>query len=360
VVTPSRSGTGSDAESPAAPSSALPPPRSGPPRPLETAEIDRYLRAALDEDRGGGDLTSFTAVPEKARARATLVAKGAGVLAGLPVFARTFEICDRRAKIELLAKDGSTCKKGDVVARIEGSARALLLAERTALNFIQRLSGTATMTAKFVRLAREAVGADGASGGSAAGGPSGGSAVDGPSGRTAEKPSERTARAEAPRILDTRKTTPGLRLLEKYAVRCGGGENYRFGLYDEVMVKENHIELAGRGIEAVLEDLRRAVGPGIRITSEARDEREALAAVDGGADVVLLDNMTAKELARLAPILRARAAHRGRPVELEASGGVDERTIGDIARAGVDRISIGALTHSAPALDLSLELEPAP
>jgi nicotinate-nucleotide pyrophosphorylase (carboxylating) len=337
VATPSRSGARSETEpgprpeagSPAAQPSSLPPPRSGPPRPLETAEIDRYVRSALDEDRGGGDLTSFTAVPEKARARATLVAKGAGVLAGLPVFARTFEICDRRAKLELLAKDGSTCEKGDVVARIEGSARALLLAERTALNFIQRLSGTATMTAKFVRLAREATAAAGRD-------------------------------ANAPRILDTRKTTPGLRLLEKYAVRCGGGENHRFGLYDEVMVKENHIELAGRSIEAVLEDLRRAVGPGIRITSEARDEREALAAVDGGADVVLLDNMTPKELARLAPILRARAAERGRAVELEASGGVDERTIGDIARAGVDRISIGALTHSAPALDLSLELEPAP
>jgi len=356
VATPSRSGTGSDAESPAAASAALPPPRSGPPRPLEPVEIDRHVRAALDEDRGGGDLTSFTAVPEKARARATLVAKGAGVLAGLPVFARTFEICDRSAKIELLAKDGATCKKGEVVARIEGSARALLLAERTALNFIQRLSGTATMTAKFVRLAREAVGIDGGvdSGTNVRGEPGKGGRTEGESGRPGG------SGTNAPRILDTRKTTPGLRLLEKYAVRCGGGENHRFGLYDEVMVKENHIELAGRTIEAVLEDLRRAVGPGIRITSEARDEREALAAVDGGADVVLLDNMTAKELARLAPILRARAAERGRPVELEASGGVDERTIGDIARAGVDRISIGALTHSAPALDLSLKLEPTP
>jgi nicotinate-nucleotide pyrophosphorylase (carboxylating) len=316
-----------------APSSALPPPRAGLPRPLETAEIDRFVRPALDEDRGGGDLTSFTAVPEKARARATLIAKGAGVLAGLPVFARTFELCDRRVKVELVAKDGATCKKGDVVARIEGSARALLLAERTALNFVQRLSGTATLTAKFVRLAREAV--------------SGATGVPGTD-------------PEGPRILDTRKTTPGLRVLEKYAVRCGGGENHRFGLFDEVMVKENHIELAGRGIEAVLEDLRRAVGPGIRITSEARDEREAFAAVDGGADVVLLDNMTPKELARLSPLLKERAKERGRPVEIEASGGVDEKTIGEIARAGVDRISIGALTHSAPALDLSLELEPAP
>jgi nicotinate-nucleotide pyrophosphorylase (carboxylating) len=303
-----------------APQAGLPPPRSGPPPPLEAPEIDRAVRAALDEDRGAGDLTSNTAVPEKARARASLVAKAEGTLAGLPVFARAFELCDRRAKVELLLADGARCRKGDVVARVEGPARALLLAERTALNFVQRLSGTATLTARYVRLAREA--------------------------------------GAAPRILDTRKTTPGLRALEKYAVRCGGGENHRFGLYDEVMVKENHIELAGRSIEAVLADLRRAVGPGVRITCEARDEKEASAAVDGGADVVLLDNMSPAELARLVPVLRARARSLGRAVELEASGGVDERTIGEVARSGVDRVSIGALTHSAPALDLSLELEP--
>jgi nicotinate-nucleotide pyrophosphorylase (carboxylating) len=280
------------------------------------------VRIALDEDRGSGDLTSETAVPEKARARASLVANSDGVLAGLPVFARTFELCDRKARVELVGRDGSACRKGDVVARVEGPARALLLAERTALNFVQRLSGTATLTARFVRLAREAAG------------------------------------DRAPRVLDTRKTTPGLRFLEKYAVRCGGGENHRFGLFDEVMVKENHIELAGRSIEAVLADLRAALGEGARITCEARDEKEALAAVDGGADVVLLDNMNAAELARLGPILRGRAKERGRAIEIEASGGVDERTIAAIANSGVDRVSIGALTHSAPALDLSLELEP--
>jgi nicotinate-nucleotide pyrophosphorylase (carboxylating) len=207
----------------------------------------------------------------------------------------------------------------------------LLLAERTALNFIQRLSGTATLTARFVRLAQDAWGADSRGANAASAGP---------------------------RILDTRKTTPGLRLLEKYAVRCGGGENHRFGLFDEVMVKENHIELAGRSIEAVLSDLRRAVGPDVRITCEARDQEEALAAIDGGADVVLLDNMAATELTRLCPLLRARARERGRRIELEASGGVDERSVAEITRSGVDRISIGALTHSAPALDLSLELEP--
>jgi nicotinate-nucleotide pyrophosphorylase (carboxylating) len=308
------------------PPAGLPLPRTGPPRLLEDVEIDRFVRPALDEDRGGGDLTSVTAVPEKARARATLIAKADGVLSGVHVFARTFVLCDRRARVELLLEDGKPFWRGDVIARIEGSARALLVAERTALNFVQRLSGTATLTSRFVELARSAEGA---------GSP-----------------------ANGVRILDTRKTTPGLRQLEKYAVRCGGGENHRFGLFDEVMVKENHIELAGRGIEAVLGDLRRAVGPTIRITCEARDDREAFAALEGGADVILLDNMDAPTLTDLCPKLRARATELGRKVELEASGGIDERTLVAIARSGVDRLSIGALTHSAPAMDLSLELEP--
>jgi nicotinate-nucleotide pyrophosphorylase (carboxylating) len=300
--------------------SLLPAPRRGPSAPLTNERIDVFVRPALEEDRGGGDLTSIHAVPERARARATLVAKSAGVLAGVAVFARTFELVDPHARVELVLPDGARFTKGAVLARIEGSARALLTAERTALNFVQRLSGIATLTARFVEAA------------SAAGG--------------------------VARILDTRKTTPNLRTLEKYAVRCGGGENHRFGLYDEVMVKENHIELAGRPLSEVLLDLRRAVGPSVRITSEARDEAEALAGVDGGADVVLLDNMSPSEMARLCPLLRARAAAAGRQVELEASGGIDLGNVAAVSRSGIDRISIGALTHSAPALDLSLDLEP--
>ncbi len=302
---------------------SLPSPRIGIPAPLAAVEIDSFVRPALAEDLEHGDLTSAHAVPEHARAVATLVPKSVGVASGLAVFARTFELCDSRAKVEILGQDGARIARGEVLVRIEGSARALLAAERTALNFVQRMSGIATLTARFVEIVRAAT-------------------------------------AHPPRILDTRKTTPNLRVLEKYAVRCGGGENHRFGLFDEVMVKENHIELAGRPIEAVLADLRRAVGPSVRITSEARDEREALAGVDGGADVVLLDNMTPTEMARLAPILRARAADRGRALELEASGGIDEHTLAAVARSGVDRISIGALTHSAPALDLSLDLAPIP
>jgi nicotinate-nucleotide pyrophosphorylase (carboxylating) len=301
---------------------ALPAPRIGQPVPLTVAEIDAILRPALAEDKGGGDLTSITAVPERARARARLVAKSAGVVAGLAVFARAFELCDPSGpKIALLVEDGARIARGAELATIEGSARALLTAERTALNCVQRMSGIATLTARWVDMARE-------------------------------------AGMDPPRILDTRKTTPLLRRFEKYAVRCGGGENHRFGLFDEVMVKENHIDLAGRPIEAVLSDLRRAVGSAVRITSEARDEKEALAGVDGGADVLLLDNMTPDEMQRLCPVLRARAQERGHRIEIEASGGIDERTIAAVARSGVDRISIGALTHSAPALDLSLDLQP--
>ena len=297
----------------------LPAPRRGLPPALTRELVDRFVKPALEEDRGGGDLSSFHAVPEKARARAKLVSNSAGVLAGLSVFARAFELSDGRAKVELLAEDGARIAPGQELARIEGSARALLTAERTALNFVQRMSGIATLTARFVERA-------------AAGGPA--------------------------RVLDTRKTTPNLRALEKYAVRCGGGENHRFGLFDEVMIKENHIELAGRPVAEVLRGIRKALGPRVRITCEARDEAEARAGVEGGADVVLLDNLRPAELARLCPLLRAEARKLGREVELEASGGIDLESVADFARSGVDRMSIGALTHSAPALDLALDLEP--
>jgi nicotinate-nucleotide pyrophosphorylase (carboxylating) len=160
------------------------------------------------------------------------------------------------------------------------------------------------------------------------------------------------------RVLDTRKTTPGLRALEKYAVTCGGGENHRFGLYDEAMLKNNHLDLARAGLGELLAHLRARHGPELRITAESRDEREALVAVAGGADVVLLDNLAPPILAGLCPRLRAAARGRARPLELEASGGITLENAAEYARSGVDRISVGALTHSAPALDLALRLEP--
>jgi nicotinate-nucleotide pyrophosphorylase (carboxylating) len=283
------------------------------------------LRRALDEDARSaagapqgegrtGDITSEHAIPAEARAQARLVAKSRGILAGLAAFARTVELCDPRAQVELLARDGGALEPGQVVARARGSARALLRAERTALNVVQRLSGIATLTARFVERA-------------------GGRA----------------------RILDTRKTTPGLRVLEKYAVRCGGGENHRFGLFDEAMLKNNHVDLAGRPLGELVQRLRAELGPRVRIHAEARDEAEGLSAVEGGADVVLLDNLSVERMTALCP--RLRAAARGRALEIEASGGVDLDSVAAIAASGVDRVSVGALTHSAPALDLSLYLE---
>jgi len=297
-------------------------------RDLETA-LDDLVRRALAEDLGvdvtpstapedliARDLTTRTAVPAGARGRATLRAKAPGVFAGGEAFARALLFIDPEATIEAAVEDGTAVLPGDVVLHAAGSARALLVAERTCLNIVQRMSGIATITRQAVDLV-EGTGA---------------------------------------RILDTRKTTPGMRALDKYAVRAGGGHNHRIGLFDEVMVKENHVDLAGRSIEEVLADIRRDVGPSTTITCEARDADEARAAVRGGADVVLLDNMDAAALTALCPVLRALAREVGRDVQLEASGGITPESLADVARTGVDRISMGALTHSAPALDLSLDL----
>ena len=297
----------------------LPAPRAGRPEPLDTDAVRTAVQAALEEDLDSGDVTSLGAVPEAARAAARLVAKEAGVVAGLDLFVCAFELRDPEARVTRRVDDGDAVVVGQELVRIEGRARALLEAERVALNFIQRLSGTATLTRRFV----EAV---------------------------AEGPSVR--------VLDTRKTTPGLRLFEKHAVRAGGGENHRFGLFDEAMIKENHAALAGVPVPEALRALRAHVGPGVRITCEARDEAEALAAVEGGADVVLLDNFEASVLPPVCERLRAAAAAAGRRVELEASGGLTLETVAAYGATGVDRLSIGALTHSARALDLSLYLEP--
>ncbi len=286
-----------------------------PPAPL----IDGLIAVALEEDRGRGDVTSETLVPAEARAEARLVAKEDGVLAGAPIFAAVFRACDPGVRVEWAVEEGQRVDRGGELARISGSARALLLAERTALNLLQRLSGIATRTAGLVDLVADVPGV---------------------------------------RILDTRKTTPGLRALEKYAVAVGGGENHRFGLFDQALIKENHLALSGGGPEEAVARLRAAGGKELFITCEAADAEEARAAVRGGADVVMLDNMSPPAMAELCPELRALAAELGRTIEVEASGGVDEGTVLEIARSGVDRISVGALTHSAPSLDLSLYLEP--
>ena len=309
-----------------APASGALPIRRGLPEPLPRETYDGLVRDALREDLADaarasdetGDLTSDAVVPEDRRALGRLVARAPGRLAGLAVFARVFDHAGGGVAVRLLAADGDAVETGAVVAELEGRARTLLVGERTALNFLQHLSGVATHTARFVE------------------------------------------RAGGARILDTRKTTPGLRALEKYAVRCGGGENHRVGLFDEVMIKDNHADLAGEPLAALVARARRRVGAGVRITAEARDAGEAVAAVEGGADVVLLDNFTPGGLAELCPRLREVARASGRAVELEASGGIGLANVAAVAASGVDRISVGELTHSAPALDLSLELEPAP
>ncbi len=285
---------------------------------FQDAAVERLLAAALTEDVGAGDLTTDTVIPEGARARARLIARASGILAGGEVFVRVFARLDPLVSVRRRLADGAALASGDVVLELEGRARALLVGERTALNLVQRLSGIATLTARFVAAARPV------------------------------------------RVLDTRKTTPGLRALEKYAVTCGGGENHRFGLFDEAMLKNNHLDLARAELGTLLAALRARHGQELRITAEARHEREALAAVAGDADVVLLDNFRPAELGALCPRLRAAARARVRPLELEASGGITLENAGAFARSGVDRISVGALTHSAPALDLALRLEPLP
>ncbi len=287
------------------------------------AEIDlegvrELVARALAEDIGGGDITAAATVPPDARARARIVQKQPGVVFGLDVVEEALRQSGEIDLFERLASEGEW--RGDVpadVARVVGSARALLAAERTALNLLARLSGIATLTARYV------------------------AAVEG---------------TEA-KILDTRKTTPGLRALEKAAVAAGGGHNHRMGLYDGVLIKENHAAVAGGVGHAVR--LAREAEPEREIEVECRDAGEVAEALDAAADRLLLDNMSPGEL-RPAVVARDDAARAHGPLAtLEASGGITLEGVADVAATGVDFISVGALTHSAPALDLSMLIEAA-
>lgn len=290
---------------------------------LHEASLRTCVRNALAEDLGRDDLsldadvTTRLAVPGGKRGRARLVAKAIGVLAGLSCAEMAFRLLDPSVSCELLRRDGDPFVPGDVVLHVEGDMRALLAAERTALNFVQRLSGVATSTRAFV------------------------AAVAGTSAR----------------ILDTRKTTPGLRILEKAAVLAGGGCNHRIGLFDQVLLKENHFGFAApRPYHEVVRAC--VLGQDRPVVAEARTVAEAEAAVRGGASVVLLDNFEpGQPLREAVAVVRSAAATMGREVLTEASGGVNLKTVRAFAECGVDRISIGALTHSAPAADLSLLVE---
>jgi nicotinate-nucleotide pyrophosphorylase (carboxylating) len=272
--------------------------------------IDHEVIArALAEDVGDGDVTTAATVPEDARARALITQKAPGVIYGLDVAVQVFCALDPGMVLERVVSEGAWREDGGPVLELEGSARAILTGERTALNFLQRLSGVATMAARCAR----AVAGTGAT------------------------------------ILDTRKTTPGLRALEKAAVAAGGATNHRFGLFDAILIKENHAALAGGVGEAVRR--AREYAPGLTLEVECRTLAEIDEALAAGAPWILLDNMTVAQLGHAVRHVDGRA-------RLEASGGVTLDTLREIASTGVDFISVGALTHSAPALDLSLLLEP--
>jgi nicotinate-nucleotide pyrophosphorylase (carboxylating) len=283
--------------------------------PFDPELAGRVVRAALEEDGAYQDVTTLALVPPEQRGHGVLIAKERGVLAGLPLAKAAFRALDATMEFQPKLDDGARLEYGSVIATVSGPLAPILSAERVALNFLQRLSGTATLTRALVE------------------------AVNG----------------LPVRIVDTRKTTPGLRALERYAVRAGGGHNHRFNLADGVLIKDNHIA-AGRTRDVPLAGVIAAARAGaphmLRIEIEVERFEEAVEAVEAGADVILLDNMTPEEMARCVKMIDGRAL-------TEASGGITLANVRAIAESGVDIISSGALTHSAKALDISLEIESA-
>ena len=281
---------------------------------LSSKQIDGIINLALAEDIIQGDVTSETLIPANLQGRAIILAQEKGVLAGGEVARGVFLKVSPSIKVKLLVEDGTMIKSGDILATVSGRVIDILKAERVALNFLQRLSGIASLTARYVA----------------------------------------ETNGLGVRICDTRKTTPGLRLLEKYAVATGGGENHRFHLGDGVLIKDNHLTaLRNQGISLkdIVAQARRNAPEGSAVEVEASNVEEALEAVQGGADVILLDNMSPDEMHRVVGLIPGH-------IKTEASGGITLANIRAVAISGVDTISIGALTHSVKALDISLELEP--
>lgn len=268
-------------------------------------EVEAVLELALREDIGGGDVTTESVIAEDAVLTGEMHAKGGGVVSGLGLCGAVFRKLDPDCEWEELVSDGDRVSPGDVIARVTGRSRAILSAERTALNVLQKMSGISTLTSLFV----EAAAGSGA------------------------------------KIKDTRKTLPGLRWISKYAVVAGGGHNHRAGLYDGVLIKDNHIKAAG-SITAAVERVRESVGEDFSIEVETKTMEQVKEAVSCGADVIMLDNMGIREIEEAVRLIDHRAL-------VEASGGVALENVGEIARSGVDFISVGALTHSAPCLDIS-------
>ncbi len=282
---------------------------------IDSEILDRIVRIALEEDLGSGDLTSELTLEPQSESEGIILARGGGVMAGMPAAEQVFLHIEPRVVLTPMVAEGESFRRGEVLAHIAGPTRGILAGERVSLNMLQRLSGIATQTRRYVE------------------------AVEG-TGVT---------------ILDTRKTTPGLRELEKYAVRTGGGANHRMGLYDGILIKENHVHAAG-GVAEALERIQKGLaGAGSRflIVVEISTLEQAREGLAGGADRLLLDNMKPQEMAELVSMVRSSERE---DVQLEASGSITLKNVREVAETGVDYISIGALTHSVKAVDISLLL----
>ena len=281
---------------------------------LPITTFENIVKTALQEDFGrAGDISAMACIPPENTATWVMRARDEGVISGLQPALLALELIDKNARLEILLDDGARVNKGDIVAKVSGNARSLLMAERTMLNFIGRMSGIATLTAKFV---------------------------------------SETSGTNA-KITDTRKTTPGLRALEKQAVRNGGGTNHRFGLDDAILIKDNHIAAAG-GVEAAIKSAKANVGHLVPIEIEVDSIEQMKIAMQFYPSVIMLDNFDTEKMAQAVKILREYANDR---IIIEASGGVNLKTVRAIAQTGVDVISVGALTHSAPNFDIGLDSE---
>lgn len=273
-------------------------------------EVDAIIERALEEDLPHGDVTSESIIPSESQSKAVIMAEERGILAGISVAESVFNKIDSSLSFKTRKKDGGEIKKGDVLAELEGCSISLLKGERTALNFLQRLSGIATITHQFVQALE--------------------------------------VKGSSTKILDTRKTTPGLRVLEKYAVKMGGGCNHRQSLSDMVLIKDNHIKLI-HGISEAVQLARAKVGPEVKIEVETTCKEDVIEAVNSGADMIMLDNMSLEEMRDIVELVKKR-------VPLEISGNVDLQTAQIYAHLGVDYISVGSLTHSSKSLDISMDI----
>jgi nicotinate-nucleotide pyrophosphorylase (carboxylating) len=278
-----------------------------------TPQVKQLINQAIAEDRSRQDVTTKALIPGTQMGKALIMAKGRGIIAGTEIAKQVFLKVDPKLEVNILINDGAEVKAGDVVARIEGKTSSILKAERVALNFLQRLSGIASETARYVQ----------------------------------------AVKGLPVYITDTRKTTPGLRTLEKYAVRIGGGKNHRMHLADGILIKDNHIAALrrqGLSIKEIVAKARKKAFPELKIEIEVKTPEEAVQAAEAGADIIMLDNMNLEDMRQAVRLVKGHAL-------IEASGGITLENVRAVAETGVDRISIGALTHSPKALDISLELD---